>query len=261
MDGGVIQNKGYFYLGCQGPDILFSNWRAIKSSLRLGLAMHSRRTRELMSHALDYLKRYNKSNKDELISYFAGLMTHYAVDKCSHPYIHSRAGSNIGKHQAVEYILDNLTSVAEWDVESRHFDMASDALADTLDDGISKWYVSAADEVYGKRIKSKAVRRAPVSFARSKQRMFADPRRAKRFFIWLFSGLKVKKMLCRHQYKESIFSRDEFAEMQELVQSGVNEACHLIGFMLDYIRGAKWEIPETLFERNFLGDMTPLADA
>jgi hypothetical protein len=45
--------------------------------------------------------------------------------------------------------------------------------------------------------------------------------------------------------------------MQLLVQRGVNEACNLIGFMLDYIREAVREIPEKLFERNFLGDVLP----
>jgi hypothetical protein len=257
LDNDIVLHKELFYLGCQGPDVLYSNWRSFKSSWRLGLAMHNLKTRDLMGHALDYLKKCNQNNKDELLSYFAGLMTHYAIDKWTHPYIYSRAGGNLGMHHAMEFMWDNYTSVEEWDVELRHFDVFQDIMADTLDNCISGWYVSVANDIYGKRINDNSIRRAQVNFAKSKERMFTDPQRIRRFFIWLTSGLKVKKMLFLQQYNDSIFSRDEFVEMQLLVQRGVNEACNLIGFMLDYIREAVREIPEKLFERNFLGDVLP----
>ena len=253
----MVKNKKLFYLGCQGPDVLYSNWHSLKSSLRLGLKMHKLRTRELMRHALDYLRQYNRGDKDALISYFAGMLTHYTVDKWTHPYIYGKAGGNVGMHNAMEFVWDIFTSKEVWDVDLREANVYQEIMTDTLDQGISNWYVSAANDIYGKKINDKSIRRAQVNFAKSKNRMFTHPQRFRRFFIWATSGLKIKKMLFLEQHNDSIFSEEEFVQMQLLVQRGVNEACNLINFMLDYIREAVMDIPEKLFERNFSGNIVP----
>ncbi|MDX1359371.1 MAG: hypothetical protein R3232_11115 [Clostridia bacterium] len=50
-----LNNRAYF-LGCQGPDILYYNWLSPRCGLSLGLEMHSKRTGELLNHALDFIR-------------------------------------------------------------------------------------------------------------------------------------------------------------------------------------------------------------
>lgn len=257
LDLGAVIHCNAFYLGCQGPDILYSNKSSVRSGLHLGLIMHNKKTRELLCHALDFLKKYDEKDKDELGSYLAGFVVHYIVDKNTHPYIYRKSGRNVGIHHAVEYMWDSYTSKEEWGLEVKCFDVFSDVMYGELGEGISDWYVSVAKDVYKRRVNGDITKRAQLNFAKSKQKMFTNSGFTKKVFFRMTSGIKTDEMLRSHSNEHSLFSREDFYNVQKMITHSVNEARDFIRFMFRYIEGTETHLPDYFVDRNFSG--IPLA--
>ncbi len=193
-----------------------------------------------MSHAMGFIAQYDKKDKDELISYFAGFLTHYAIDKNSHPLFYEKADGSIGIHHALEYMLDSYTLKEQWD-RHQYFDAFSDLEYDELGSGISSWYASVASKVYERNLRHSSTTYAQLHFARSKRRMYTNPALTIRLWLWITSGFKAKKVLTMQQFDalqqfdESFFSSDEYVNMQKMITKGVDEASNLIQFMFRYI--------------------------
>jgi hypothetical protein len=139
---GEVPDESAFYLGCQGPDMLFFRdfqpWRAPIKSLRIGLRMHKERVRELFEAALAYARE--NSDDAELIAYITGFITHYAIDKNTHPFVYGKAGKNAGKHNRIEYMWDSFVAKEQWDIEPQQFDVPSDIMSGRVGEGICGWY-------------------------------------------------------------------------------------------------------------------------
>ncbi len=83
-----ITNKQLFYLGSQGPDVLFfSKFSYLPGSLhKYGNQMHVQNVREVLGFIRDYVE-----DVPELISYYYGFLCHYALDSTAHPLINAMA--------------------------------------------------------------------------------------------------------------------------------------------------------------------------
>ena len=107
----LVTNKQMFYLGSQGPDLLFFNRASILpgTTKKYGNMMHEEKVPEVIS----YFERYANKNED-LKSYFLGYLCHYCLDSTVHPLVygisHKRSletGINEGEiHVALESELD-----------------------------------------------------------------------------------------------------------------------------------------------------------
>lgn len=79
-----ITNMQMYYVGSQGPDLLFfSGFSVLPSSMvKIGNRMHDVKCNEVMA----YFDKYATDDPD-LLSYFCGFLTHYAIDATVHPLV------------------------------------------------------------------------------------------------------------------------------------------------------------------------------
>lgn len=112
----LIQNKPMFYLGSQGPDMLFFSKASILpgSLKKYGDLMHD----EKCDEAIQYFDKYSENDPD-LRSYFYGFLCHYALDSTAHPLINAVARdthNQTGMHEGAAHV----TSEANIDVWMLH---------------------------------------------------------------------------------------------------------------------------------------------
>ncbi|MGN1030430.1 MAG: zinc dependent phospholipase C family protein [Butyricicoccaceae bacterium] len=74
-----------FYLGAQGPDILFYHHIGLPSQISaVGHAMHTARTARAFAA---FVREAARLNTPEATSYLLGLCCHYALDRTVHPFV------------------------------------------------------------------------------------------------------------------------------------------------------------------------------
>jgi len=262
LGNGAIANEGAFYLGCQGPDILFFRnyypWKSAKDSLRLGIEMHHEKVRALFARGLEFVKSYQGRDADELISYFAGFITHYAIDKNAHPFVYGKAGKNNNIHHALEFMWDSYTAKEQWDIEPSGFDIKADVMYGAPGSGVCGWYKAIAKDVYDKNIRPKVVHQAQKHFARAKNAL-ADikwPGRMLMNLISYLTGLDVSTMLYPESRDHSLFTAEEYVHMRQMIDRGVSEAAKMIRFVLDEIESRSASaLPEWFGDTDFSGNV------
>lgn len=84
----MITDKQMFYLGSQGPDLLFFNRASILpgSTKKYGNLMHVDKVPEVIA----YFERY-ATKSEKLKSYFLGYLCHYCLDSTVHPLVYAIA--------------------------------------------------------------------------------------------------------------------------------------------------------------------------
>ncbi len=262
LGSGVIPHKMAYFLGCQGPDILFFRnyqpWLSSKNSLSLAIAMHSDNVREEMANALEFAQKYDGSDKDEVISYIAGFITHYAIDKNAHPFVYGKAGKDTNAHHGIEFMWDSYSAKEQWDIDPQNFDAPSEIMYDDVGEGICAWYKNVANDVYQKVISLDVVREAQWHFAKAKKAL-ANINLAGRVLIHLVSattGFDARRMLYPERRDETWFTQKEYKQMQEMIAKGVAESCDMIQFALDFVGGQPKEMPEWFGDKDFAGIVT-----
>ncbi len=262
LGSGVIPHKMAYFLGCQGPDILFFRnyqpWLSSKNSLSLAIAMHSDNVREEMANALEFAQKYDGSDKDEVISYIAGFITHYAIDKNAHPFVYGKAGKDTNAHHGIEFMWDSYSAKEQWDIDPQNFDAPSEIMYDDVGEGICAWYKNVANDVYQKVISLDVVREAQWHFAKAKKAL-ANINLAGRVLIHLVSattGFDARRMLYPERRDETWFTQKEYKQMQKMIAKGVAESCDMIQFALDFVGGQPKEMPEWFGDKDFAGIVT-----
>ena len=88
----VKRHSGIFYLGAQGPDILFFALGNKEMNI-LGERMHKEGIKGFYAECINRIRKTSVHNgRGELIAYMAGFLCHYALDTCTHPYIFYQTG-------------------------------------------------------------------------------------------------------------------------------------------------------------------------
>ncbi len=103
-NGVSIPNKKMFWLGSQGPDILFfSRISILPGSLhRYGNRMHDEKIYEV----IHFFEEYAKDDAD-LTSYIQGYLCHYALDSTAHPLVYARTSylcEKYGVHEGLTHV-------------------------------------------------------------------------------------------------------------------------------------------------------------
>ncbi len=262
LEKGAVKHEKAFYLGCQGPDMLFFRnyhpWKAARESLMLGVVMHSEKIRALFKNALGFARQYTKQDKDELVSYIAGFIAHYSIDKNAHAFVYGKAGKDSGIHHATEFMWDSYSAIEQWNIEPQKFDIYSEVMYGQIGNGISEWYKTAAKEVYGKDIKIKMTRQAQRHFAKAKRALEKTSKSLSlRVLIKIVStimGFDVRSMMYPEQRDYLLFSQEEYKDMQRMISKGVDEAAEMITFALGFIGGSlKTELPNWFGDMDFAG--------
>ncbi|MFC4077156.1 zinc dependent phospholipase C family protein [Salinithrix halophila] len=96
-----------FHLGCQGPDFLlyhhFWPWKRGHEVSSLGSAIHRDHCGPFLLDLIDAAVEH-----PGMRDYVSGFLTHYILDRRTHPYIVYRSGDGKYKHQKLEVIIDTL---------------------------------------------------------------------------------------------------------------------------------------------------------
>ena len=139
-----------FEFAAFGPDpwFLYKPWKDKRQGR--GRRMHTTRTGEFLNALAR--RAAESSHPDELFSYLAGFLCHYALDSATHPYIISRTTREIlvpGAHRMFEHSLDTLQMRRDGNLEGKHpltsHYMAKMKLPEALDGDLEKVY----GDVYG----------------------------------------------------------------------------------------------------------------
>lgn len=262
LGNGVIPHKMAYFLGCQGPDILFFRnyhpWLSSKNSLSLAIAMHSDNVRDEMANALEFAQKYDGPDKDELLSYIAGFITHYAIDKNAHPFVYGKAGKDTNAHHGIEFMWDSYSAKEQWDIDPQNFDAPAEIMYNDVGEGICAWYKNVANDVYEKVISLDVVREAQWHFAKAKKAL-ANINLAGKVLIHLVSattGFDARRMLYPERRDETWFTQEEYKQMREMIAKGVAESCDMIEFALDFVGGQPKELPEWFGDKDFAGIVT-----
>jgi hypothetical protein len=254
-----VPDRRAFYLGCQGPDMLFFHnyqpWRRDKTLFALGVSMHAGRTRALLEHLIGFARDYAGADRDELVSYAAGFLTHYAVDKNAHPFVYRKTGEDDARHQALEYMWDSYTAVEHWGIEPSRYDIGPEIMYDVLGDGVCGWYSRAADELYGLHIGPQTVRQAQRQFAHAKQALgHVGP--VRRFYLDLIgkvAGFDATSLLYPLKRDDSLFSAADYAGMKAAVDEGVRQAKEMLPAALRAMDGGLSPLPAWFGDLDFAG--------
>ena len=254
-----VPNRGAFYLGCQGPDMLFFHnyqpWRRDKTLFALGVSMHGGDARKLLSHLIGYVRAYAGPDREELVSYAAGFLTHYAIDKNAHPIVYRKTGDDDARHQAFEYMWDSHTSVEHWGMEPSRYNIEDEIMYDEIGPGIRAWYSIAADELYGLHISPAAVRQAQRQFAHAKQALGrVGP--VRRFYLGLIgkvAGFDTTSLLYPIKRDFSLFSAAEYESMKASVDAGVGQAREMLPIALRAMAAAE-PLPPWFGDLDFAGE-------
>ncbi len=257
-----VPHRAAFLLGCQGPDMLFFHnyqpWRRDKTMFALGVSMHNGHTRALLEHLIGFARGYKGADCDELVSYAAGFLTHYAIDKNAHPFVYGKTGEDDARHQAIEYMWDSYTAIERWDIEPEKYAIYPEVMYGEIGFGICEWYTKAANELYGLHITPNMVRKAQKQFAFAKQTLGSLGLLRRRYLalIGRIARFDTTSLLYPIRRDESLFSMAEYAGMKGMVDEGVRQVQQMLPVALAAMDTGSQELPAWFGDMDFLGEPT-----
>jgi hypothetical protein len=118
----MLGNAKALSLGCQAPDFFyyhnFRPWQTGRTVNMVSAAIHAERCGDF---ALELVRRACKESveRESALAFVAGFVSHWVLDRVTHPYIHYRAGvprskpqgvglRSVNRHKHLELIIDVL---------------------------------------------------------------------------------------------------------------------------------------------------------
>ena len=112
----VKQYSEVFFLGAQCPDILFFAL-GNKELNQLGERMHREGINSFFAECINRIRMIAiHEGRDEITAFIAGVLCHYAMDTCAHPYIYyktgffnddgEQSGESVIRHRFLETTID-----------------------------------------------------------------------------------------------------------------------------------------------------------
>ncbi len=97
--------KDLFFIGLQGPDILFYYKMPRKNEInQLGHALHQLPAIEFMEHARTVIEKCN--DKEAAIAYISGFICHFTLDRMAHPFVDKWEAEEGVSHSEIEVEVD-----------------------------------------------------------------------------------------------------------------------------------------------------------
>lgn len=250
-----------FYLGSQGPDLLFFRnyqpWRSSKVSLNLGIAMHHKNVREMFKHGFEFVRNYKGKDRAELVSYMAGMVVHYAIDKNAHPFVYKKAGTDGALHNRLEFMWDSVITDETWGTRADEYNFKPEIDYGEICDGIREWYCDVAKELFDTNIRPRIIREAQRHYANAKQSL-NNVKLPGKIVLWFASNVlkfDTRSLVYAGEIEYSLFSKEEYEHMNSLIKKGVREAVDMVKFALDYFESEEpKELPEWFGDVDFSGN-------
>lgn len=110
LRGYAEDHPDYFFLGAQGPDLLFFHRVTAGKKKNIGKLLHRRKIYDTFVFFRDELAAAKGTERARIGAYVAGYLTHYAADATFHPYVYRYLAAHPQKgmiHQLIE---------TDWDV-------------------------------------------------------------------------------------------------------------------------------------------------
>lgn len=162
-----IKHRDIYYLGAQGPDILFYQafepMKKDKPGTPLAQMFHQVKTESL----LRFVFGRRQTADDILADYLSGFLTHYALDSTVHPMIH-RLTADGRDHKGFEMALDMKFYQMRRHGQSITQASVSHEIAAkrVLPESIAQFYVELADEVFSQPVDPALIRESYRDFRR-----------------------------------------------------------------------------------------------
>ena len=260
-----------YYIGSNGPDFLFFShakpWESFKDHTlnTIGSQLHAAHVNAFYEIALRCVKEQeNQEIKEMMMSYLFGHLTHWALDKTTHPYIFYKTGNckgaSAGLHHRFESMMDTMMLSKFKGISIKNY--RSSKICEFDDDilrAISRIYVPVAKEIFNKDIKVNQIRESLQSW-HDIQDLLYDPNNIKYSVLkvmegvikkpWLISGNVVKakidskydvlneeKKLWVHPCDDTIQSHASFMELfneaNSIANSVIEKAYGCIEYQAD----------------------------
>lgn len=266
----VQERKKIYFFGCQGPDFFyyynFFPWKKNKRAVMLGCRIHHEKCGLFFRESLKYLK--NNPNH-EIIVYVMALISHWCLDRITHPYINYISGINssnsesvilINNHKRVEATIDLLLARQMSNMELCRVPLYREIeFGDRLSEEIIAFYEYILPLIYGdsyRYLKGTDFLNKSYSHMISTLKVFYDPYGIKRNLAFVYDILSTKKMNIRYFfYKEPRGNVEEYLNedhrpwchpmdaseiywysFKDLFTKGVSESIELITLSLRFIR-------------------------
>lgn len=236
-----------YYIGSNGPDFLFFShmkpWESFKDHTlnTIGSQLHAAHVNEFYKIASRCVsEQENQEIREMMMSYLFGHLTHWALDKMTHPYIFYKTGDckgeSAGLHHRFESMMDTMMLSKFKGISIKNY--RSSKICEFDDDilrAISRIYIPVAKEIFNKDIKVNQIRESLQSW-HDVQDLLYDPNNIKYTVLkameriikkpWLISGNVVKakidsqydvlneeKKLWVHPCNDTIQSHASFMEL------------------------------------------------
>lgn len=236
-----------YYIGSNGPDFLFFShikpWEVFKDHTLnvIGSQLHASHVNDFYIIALRCIdEQDNKDIKEMMMSYLFGHLTHWALDKITHPYIFYKTGNckgeSAGLHHRFESMMDTMMLAKFKGISIKNYRSSEICeFDDNILRAISRIYIPVSKEIFNKDIKVNQIRETLQSW-HDVQNLLYDPNNIKYSVLkgvegvlrkpWLISGNVVKakidnrydilneeKNIWVHPCDDSIQSNASFIEL------------------------------------------------
>ncbi len=155
----------YFYLGAQGPDLYFF-YKPLEMKKNWGKILHRGAVYRWFAALLAALSSRTGEEREKCLAYALGSCTHSEADRAFHPFVYGylkEKGLKKKVHQRIENDWDVYFAATLEEKDVRGYEFPFD-LKKIAREGVLYAYLKDAADIFGKKIKKGAFKRALLLF-------------------------------------------------------------------------------------------------
>ncbi|MTI81219.1 MAG: zinc dependent phospholipase C family protein [Firmicutes bacterium] len=274
----IEKHKDVYRLGCQGPDFFYYHnfwpWLKDKSGDFYGNAIHKEKCGQFYQEIIKYVKKIdNPIERNIIIVYLMGLITHWTVDRSTHPYIYYIAGIEkhnqvpIGSHKLIEASIDTILAHKKLNLDTRKAPLSSYLyVGEHLPEIIIDMYISVLTKLYlvnAPRLPTPELIDKSYRDMIKAVKLFHDPYSLKLIIFKVFDFVTKRKINSSAYIYRSFdeLKKDYLNENHnkwchpcsktecynysfwDLLDTACSDACNLISFSVDYLEHDNYRHP------------------
>ena len=269
----VLLDNNYqlFNYSLQGADFFFYNdflpWQRTKRGPQWGDQIHSLSGRKIFSELLTAYKREGVYAQSELpdskfwqqnLVYLLGFISHYALDRESHPMIIENGGRN-EKHKLIEAAIDLYIMKQKWNQSPTAVNPLSYYQLQKSDLKTLKYFYQLIfDSIFEEKISEELLRYSYQDLRKYHKIFFT--KNAGKYYLFKFMNLILPQDLRQYSYalneRDKIWPAENYQEFEKCFNKGIKSAQKLIEQTLNYFEGAVSlsELLSLFGHKNFLGE-------
>ena len=237
------ENEGAFELGLIGPDVFYAHTAKDGKSFMplLGYDIHKDSANKLLVPMQEYALSQGEVNH-ELLSYIAGYVSHYHLDKTAHPFVGSQI-ANGGNHNRIETDMEGAIYNHIVGQDVRNFKHGKQIPYENLEE-TARMISAVVKEVYGRNFTEQNIKTAMKNFYRfhrvvnnkivSKLKNFSGLQNA--FLLSYFKHGNVKNIDEIVEVFENT-NRSQTSEIKNLMESMIDRKTYQVDDALGFLNG------------------------